>query len=100
MTGVFGKKVAIGQENGPEVDVVVYGDEHYARYETPDGYSVIYDPDKGLFCYAVLRNGRFVSSGVPMTKSPPPQAQKHAEESPEVRQAKVAERLAAREGRP
>jgi hypothetical protein len=100
MTAVFGKKVAIGQENGPEVDVLVYGDEHYARYEKPDGYSVIYDPSVGLFCYAVLRDGRFESSGVPMTENPPPGALKHAEEAPEVRQAKVAAKLAARGEQP
>jgi hypothetical protein len=96
MTGVFGKKVAIGQENGPDVDLVVFGDEHYARYETPDGYSAIYDPKLGLFSYAIVRNGQFESSGVPITNDPPPRAQKHAEEAPEVRLAKVAAKQASR----
>ena len=98
MAGIFGERVTIGQENGADVELVVHGDEHYARYETPDGYSVVYDPERGLFTYALLRDGRFESSGVPLSEPPPPGAQLHAQESAEVRLAKSAERQAARGG--
>ena len=96
MPGVFGERVTIGQEHGPEVELVVYGDEHYARYETTDGHSVIYDAERGLFTYALLQDGRFESSGVPLSDPPPPGAQLHGQESPDVRLAKAAERQAAR----
>jgi hypothetical protein len=38
-----GKRVRLGQADGTEVEFVVFGDEAYARYETPAGYSVVYD---------------------------------------------------------
>ena len=97
MAGVFGERVTIGQANGPDVELVVHGDEHYARYETPDGYSAVYDQDLGLFTYALLQDGRFHSSRVPIGQAPPPGAQQHAQESAEVRIAKAAERQAARD---
>lgn len=98
MPGVFGERVSIGQANGSDVELVVYGDEHYARYETPDGYSVVYDFEKGLFTYALLRDGRFESSGVPLSDPPPPGAQLHGQESAAVRLARAAERQASRGG--
>ena len=98
MPGVFGERVPIGQANGPDVELIVYGDEHYARYETPEGYSVVYDSGRGLFTYALLRDGRFESSGVPLSDPPPPGAQLHAQESAAVRLAKAAERQASRGG--
>lgn len=96
MTGVFGETLTLGQENGPDVELVVFGDEFYARYETKDGYAVVYDSDLGLFCYALVLDGRFVSSGVPMTEEPPPDLERHAKESEAVRRAKAAEKIAAR----
>jgi hypothetical protein len=96
---IFGKKVTLGQEHGPDVELVVYGDEFYARYETPDGYTAVYDDALGRFVYARLKTGRFVSSGVPVTEAPPPGAARHAQEAPEVRQAKAAARQARLEGR-
>jgi hypothetical protein len=71
MTGIFGETLPFKQENGPDVQLVVFGDEHYARYETEDGYTVVYDKDRGLFCYATLIDGSFVSSGVPISEPPP-----------------------------
>lgn len=96
MGGIFGERVTIGQQNGPDVELIVSGDESYARYERPDGYPAIYDTKLGLFVHALLDNGELVSSGVPIVDAPPPGAVKHARESDEVRRAKVAEKLAAR----
>ena len=95
MTAIFGDTLSLGQQNGPDVELVVFGDEYYARYETQDGFPVIYDHDLGLFAYALLDDGRFVSSGVPLSEIPPLDVQLHAQESESVRQAKVAEKLAA-----
>jgi hypothetical protein len=95
MTGIFGETLPFKQENGPDVQLVVFGDEHYARYETEDGYTVVYDKDRGLFCYATLIDGSFVSSGVPISE-PPPGTPPHLKESDAVRQAKAAAKAAAR----
>ena len=71
MTGIFGETFKFKQEKGPEVSLVVNGDEHYARYETEDGYTVVYDTDLGLYCYAIKRDGKFVSSKIPVSEPPP-----------------------------
>jgi len=92
MTAVFGERCTLGQANGPEVEVRVFGDEHHARYETLDGYAAVYDEQRGLFCYARLEQGRFVSTGVPITEPAPPGLTPHLEESPEVRAARAAPR--------
>jgi hypothetical protein len=79
------------------VRLVVNGDEHYARYETQDGYTVIYDSDLGLYAYA-LRNddGKFVSSKIPLSEPPPAGFSPHLEESNTVRAAKAAAKIARR----
>jgi hypothetical protein len=91
LSGVFGETVTIGQENGPDVELVVFGDEHSARYETRDGYPVLYDRALGLFCYALVRDGRFESSGVAVDRPPPAGARAHARESSAVRRARAGE---------
>ena len=93
MTAVRGERLSFGQRGGPDVELVVFGDEFYARYETLDGHSAVYDDALGLFCYARLVDGAFVSTGVPVSASPPPGAVLHGTESDAVRQAK---RVAAR----
>lgn len=90
MTGIFGDKSDFKQENGPDVSLVVHGDESYARYETPDGYTVIYDPDLGLYAYALTDDeGKFVSSKTPTTEPPPENLPLHLEEPFPVRAAKA-----------
>ena len=96
MGKLFGRRVTIGQEKGPDIELVVHGDEFYARYETPEGYPVLYDDARGLFCYALLRDGRFFSTGVPASAPPPPGALPGVTESAPVRQASAAAREAAR----
>jgi hypothetical protein len=97
MAGVFGTRVSLGQGNGPDIELIVEGDEWYANYETPSGYSAVYDEDAGLFCYARLRAGRFESTGVPVTEPPPAGLEPHARESDDIRMSKVAERQAVRD---
>ncbi|MEI8003618.1 MAG: hypothetical protein WCG94_04725, partial [Methanothrix sp.] len=67
MSAIFGEILDFFQESGPEIRLRVYGDEFYARHETEDGYTVIYDESLGKFAYALLKNGNFVSSGVDLS---------------------------------
>ena len=96
MSAIFGELMSFDQENGPEVKLRVFGDEFYARYETEEGYTAIYDDDLGLFTYARLKDGRFLSSGLDLSRSPPPDLEKHLEESDEVRLDKAAKRFTRR----
>ena len=88
MSGIFNEQLTFKQENGPDVRLVTIGDEHYARYETIDGFTVVYDSDLGLYCYARTIDGRFVSSGTPMNAAPPPDIRRHITESESVRKEK------------
>jgi hypothetical protein len=90
MTGIFGDTIRFKQEKGPDVSLVVNGDESYARYETADGYTVIYDPDLGLYTYALIDDrGGFISSKTPTNEEPPPNLPLHLEENFSVRAAKA-----------
>jgi M6 family metalloprotease-like protein len=100
MSGIFNEQLTFKQENGPDVRLVVIGDEHYAQYETIDGFTVVYDVEKGLYCYAQTVHGRFVSSGIPMSDPPPPHIRRHITESEAVRQEKFALRHATRQPPP
>ena len=95
MSGIFGELLRFQQEKGPEVQLIVTGDERYARYETQEGYTAVYDTERGLFCYAVLHEGRFVSSGVAISDAPPRGVRRHLKEDPEVRRRQVAVRRRA-----
>jgi M6 family metalloprotease-like protein len=92
MGAIFNEFLIFRQENGPDVELVVNGDEFYSRYETVDGFTVVYDLDLGLFCYADVLDGEFVSTGTPLTKQPPAGLPRHLKESPEVRNAKFGQR--------
>jgi hypothetical protein len=96
MTGIFGETHKFKQENGPEISLIVDGDEHYARYETVDGYTVVYDDDLGLYCYSLLRDGEFMSSKIPTSEPPPADLPPHLEEEYPVRAAKAAAIIASR----
>jgi hypothetical protein len=95
MTALFGEKVPLSQENGPDVELRVFGDEFYARYETDEGYTAVYDPARGLFYYASLRDGAFVPTEAPVTGAAPPGLERGLVEVPSVRTAKKAQRQTA-----
>jgi M6 family metalloprotease-like protein len=92
MSAIFGELLTFPQQNGSDVQLRVFGDEHYARYETIDGYSAIYDQAAGRYCYADLSGNRYVSTGVPIEQPPPPGIVRHLEESAAVKRAMVEER--------
>ncbi|VVB72235.1 Uncharacterised protein [uncultured archaeon] len=96
MTAIFGELLSFSQEKGPDIRLKVFGDEFYARYETPEGYSVIYDQELGLFVYALLQDGRFVSSGVNLGSSPPPNLALHLEEDRRVQTSRAESRFPKR----
>jgi hypothetical protein len=96
MTGIFGDTLTFKQENGPDVSLVVNGDESYARYETPAGFTVIYDPELGLYTYALIDdNGSFISSKTPANEEPPPDLPLHLEEPFPVRAAKAEAKISS-----
>jgi hypothetical protein len=39
MSIIFGETLTFGQENGPDVQLVVFGDEFYARFEDTNPHS-------------------------------------------------------------
>lgn len=92
MSGIYGEILTFSQEKGPDVKLRVFGDESYSRYENLDGYTVVYDIDLGLFCYAYLFKGEFVSSGVDLSLAPPEKIWRHLKESEQVRNAKFETR--------
>ncbi|HWK66184.1 MAG TPA: M6 family metalloprotease domain-containing protein [Rhizobiaceae bacterium] len=81
MSAIFGEVLTLGQANGPDIAVKVFGDEHYARYESLDGYSAVYDDELGLFCYARLSAGSFRSTGTPLLQPAPQGLARHLQES-------------------
>lgn len=97
MTGIFGDTFSFKQEKGPDVSLVVNGDESYARYETPDGYAVIYDSDLGVYTYALTDDaGKYISSKTPINEEPPANLPLHLEESFSVRAAKAEAKIKKR----
>jgi hypothetical protein len=92
VSGIINQKAVLGQENGPDVELMVSGTAVYATYETLEGFPAVYDTDKGLFCYARVTDGRYVSTGVPVTSAPPTDVERHLKESDAVRQSRIVER--------
>jgi M6 family metalloprotease-like protein len=96
MSAIFGEILTFGQENGEEVQLKVFGDEHYARYENLNGYTAVYDAELGVYCYARLAAGAFRSTGVPITQAAPAGLTRHLQESAQVVAAKSVARRARR----
>lgn len=94
MSAIFGETLTFRQEKGPEVELVVFGDEFYARYETKKGYTAVYDGQLGLYCYADLVDGEFESTAVSIAESAPQGLRRHLKEAPTVRRDKFDARQA------
>ena len=92
MSAIQGERIVLEQEQGNSVNLIVTGDEFYARLESPEGYTVVYDNKLGLYCYATLVNGRFKSTEIPLHKRPNVGTKKHLQESPAVRAEKFEAR--------
>ncbi len=92
MSAIFGEVLTFGQQNGGDVQLRTFGDEHYARYENLDGFTAVHDSEYGRFCYARLVSGVLRSTGVPITDPPPAGIVRHLQEDQQV----VARRSQAR----
>lgn len=89
MSNIDNEILIFGQHgDNPDVQLRVYGDEFYARYETLAGYTVVYDKAEGRYCYARLEQGEFVSTGVPTSAAPPAEIPRHLKEHAVVRNQK------------
>jgi len=97
MSALIGDIKKIPQEKGPEVELAIFGDEFYSRYENKYGYAAIYDEERGLFTYAEVVEGRYISTGVPITEKPPANLKPHLKESNEVTREKAQRRLERRQ---
>jgi len=61
-----GLQVSFVQPDGARLDIVGWGDEFDAVFETLDGYTVVFDPDLRAYCFAQKTpDGRLVSTGTP-----------------------------------
>lgn len=90
MSAIRGELLTFPQAKGPDVTLRVSGDEFYARYETADGYTVVYDTSKGLYCYAKIVAGEFVSTGISISDPAPNGSRRHLRENHEIRASKFA----------
>lgn len=97
MSAIFGELLTFPQENGPDLRLHAFGDEHYARYETAEGFTAVYDRSLGLFTYGNIAGNRLVSTGVPVDQPPPAGLVRHLQESLAVIRAKVEEAHLLRE---
>jgi len=98
MSGIFGEFLTFRQEQGPPVRLRTIGDEKYSRYETADGYTVVYDTGRGLYCYATLSPddlGNFVSTGVEIAEPAPAGVPRHLKEDRSIKNARIIERFEA-----
>lgn len=93
MSSIFSERLFFPQENGKEVELLVNGDEFYARYENLDGYTVVYDSEMGEFCYAEKVHGYLISSRIRITKKPPKRIKRRLKEAPEIRAKKFNARF-------
>lgn len=88
MSSLNGEVIVADQGIGDPIQLRIFGDEFYARRETLDGYTVIYDTEQRRYCYTTLAAGHFVSTGVPVYKPAPRDLRKHLKEDPKVRNEK------------
>lgn len=59
-----GKIFTFTQPDGSIINVRGWGDQHYARFETLDGYPVVENPLTNFYEYASLERGMFKPSGL------------------------------------
>jgi M6 family metalloprotease-like protein len=83
------------QPDGAKIEVVGWGDEFYAVFETPEGFTVVFDPLLRAYCFAELAaDGRLVSSGAQVQRAKPESLglPQHLRASAEARKQEVIER--------
>ena len=93
MSAIFGETLSFTQAGGDPIQLVVFGDDMFARYETLDGYTVVYDEEIGRFCYAETTEHGMASSGTPADEPAPQRLARHHHAPPETRNEKVRDHL-------
>ena len=93
MSRIKNERIRIAQQNGASITLVVSGDEYYSRCENDDGYTMIYDTALGCYCFALVVEGKFVSSGTPATSAAPSGIRRHLRESGKIINAKFNSRF-------
>jgi M6 family metalloprotease-like protein len=63
---IWNEPAELRQPDGSMVSVIVNGDEFYQDVESPDGYTLIRDPQTQWICYTKLSddNQKFISTGI------------------------------------
>lgn len=87
--------VPFTQPDGTRIEVIGSGDEFYAKFETKDGYTVVFDHTLKAYCYAKqAANGQLESTGVQVQKSTGEAlgVQKHIRMSNDARKTQFVER--------
>jgi len=92
MSVLLGETRTFTQGNGPDIQLRVFGDEFYARFETVNGYTAVYDAGRRQYCYAILEAGHLVSSGAPTSKPVAPGLVRHLQEDKDIRNEKFSRR--------
>ncbi|WP_432328152.1 M6 family metalloprotease domain-containing protein [Mucilaginibacter sp. P25] len=67
----YAQQFTFRQPDGSLLQVRGWGDQHYAHFETLDGYTVIRDPKTRFYHYAVISNGVLTPSGIQAGKADP-----------------------------
>ncbi len=68
--------INLAQPDGTSFQAQQFGDEHFARVETADGYTVLRNKD-GWWCYASLDSGGFLAPSMNIIGKSSPQIKKH-----------------------
>jgi M6 family metalloprotease-like protein len=95
--GSKGRETRWIQPSGLELKLSIFGDDSYARTETADGYTVVYNSADNTYYYAVLSpdGSAFLSSGIKAGGKIPTGLAKHLVLPPsEIRKISAANRSA------
>jgi M6 family metalloprotease-like protein len=71
MSAIFGELLTFPQRVGGEIRLRTFGDEHFSRLETEEGFTALYDAAVGAYCYAQLAGNQLQSSGVKLNQAVP-----------------------------
>ncbi len=91
--GPDGRATRWVQPNGESIELRMFGDNHYARTETPEGFTVIHNPETGAYHYAELSaDGSALVPSATLAGAPVPAGQlKHVDRP----KAKILEMISA-----
>ncbi|MES2997303.1 MAG: M6 family metalloprotease domain-containing protein [Verrucomicrobiota bacterium] len=84
--GPKGRPIRWTQPSGAKLELRVFGDDLYARTETQDGYTVVFDQASATYFYAHRSSDRteLLATNIPADAPPPPTVATHLEVSPEI----------------